>query len=138
MMRAEEGATAQAAPVEPALPMETVFAARREIHEVKVAPAIARYIVDLVNATRHPERYDADLKKWLQLGASPRGGLALERCARAHAWLQQRDFATPEDVRAVIHAALRHRLMLSYDATADGISADAAIDRLIATVALPA
>jgi MoxR-like ATPase len=122
----------------PALPIDIIFAARREIHNVNVAPAIERYIVDIINASRHPEKYSDDIDKWIQIGSSPRGGIALERGARVQAWLSQRDYVTPEDVRATAHPALRHRLILSYDANADGISADAVIDKLLEHVALPA
>ncbi|MNL68167.1 hypothetical protein D3C87_1928530 [compost metagenome] len=103
-----------------------------------MAPAVDRYTVDLVNATRRPADYDADLGRWIQVGASPRGAIALDRAARVHAWLENADFSAPDDVRAVAHAVLRHRLHLSYDAVADGITADQAIDRVLDVVAVPA
>jgi len=115
-----------------------IFQARREIAEVHVAPAIDRYLVDLLDATRHPASHDADLGRWLQLGSSPRGGIALDRCARADAWLQGQDFVTPDNVRAMLHPVLRHRLQLSYDAVADGVNSEAVLDRLLDTVAIPA
>jgi MoxR-like ATPase len=89
-----------------------------------------------VFATRYPERYDEELASWLHVGASPRGGLALDRCARVHAWLAGRDHVLPEDVRAICHVALRHRLKLSYDANADGVSANDVIDRILKFVAV--
>ncbi|MGV2862983.1 AAA family ATPase [Achromobacter sp. AGC39] len=117
---------------------ETLFVCRAEAAAVHVPPAVDRYTVDLVNATRRPADYDADLGRWLQVGASPRGAIALDRAARVHAWLENADFSTPDDVRAVAHAVLRHRLHLSYDAVADGVTADHAIDRVLDVVAVPA
>ncbi|BBP76332.1 hypothetical protein PHLH7_24360 [Pseudomonas sp. Ost2] len=120
------------------LAQDVIFAARREVSAVQVAPAIDRYLIDLINATRHPGDYDADLARWINIGASPRGGIGLDRCARADAWLRGQDFVTPENVQAVVHPVLRHRLQLSYDAVADGVSADQVLDRLLATVAIAA
>ncbi len=117
---------------------EALFDARREIDAVHVAPAIEKYIVDLLNATRHPDKYGEQLKKWIQIGSSPRGGIGLERTSRVHAWLEGRDHVTPDDVRAVVYPVLRHRLILSYDANADGVSADQVIDELVKVVAVPA
>jgi MoxR-like ATPase len=121
-----------------ALSQEVIFVARREVSAVHVAPAIDRYLIDLINATRYPADYDADLGRWIALGASPRGGIGLDRCARADAWLQGQDFVSPDNVRAVVHPVLRHRLQLSYDAVADGVTADQVLDRLLDTVAIPA
>ena len=120
------------------LSQETVIAAREQARHVAVAPAIDEYIVSLVNATRHGATLDADLGKWIEVGASPRGAIGLDRASRVHAWLDARDFVTPDDVRAVIHPVLRHRLLLSYDANADHVSADQVIDRLVEKVAVPA
>jgi len=117
---------------------ESLFDARREIDAVHVAPAIETYIIDLLNATRHPDKYGDSLKKWIQIGSSPRGGIGIERTSRANAWLEGRDHVTPDDVRAVVHAVLRHRLILSYDANADGVTADQVIDELVKVVAVPA
>ena len=117
---------------------ESIFDARREIDAVRVAPAIEKYIIDLLNATRRPDDYGENLRKWIQIGSSPRGGISLEHTARVNAWLDGRDHVTPDDVRAVIHPVLRHRLILTYDANADGIAADAVIDELVKTVAVPA
>jgi MoxR-like ATPase len=85
-----------------------------------------------------PQKYGDPLGKWIQYGASPRGGISLEHTARTNAWLEGRDHVTPDDVRAMVHGVLRHRLILSYDANADGISADQAIDKLVEVVAVPA
>ena len=120
------------------LSQQDIFAAREAVRRVSVAPAIDEYIVSLVNATRHGGAIDADLGKWIEVGASPRGAIGLDRASRVHAWLDERAFVTPDDVRAVIHPVLRHRLLLSYDANADNIGADKVIDRLVEKVAVPA
>ncbi|KGD86834.1 ATPase AAA [Achromobacter sp. RTa] len=118
------------------LSQDELFACRAEVAAIHVSAAVDRYIVDLVNATRKPG--DSELARWIQVGASPRGAIALDKAARAHAWLSAADFSSPDDVRAVAHAVLRHRLHLSYDAVADGVTPDAVIDRLLDTVAVPA
>lgn len=115
-----------------------VFSARADIARVSVSPAIDQYIVALVNGTRHGATLDADLGRWIDVGASPRGAIALDRASRVHAWLEARDFVIPDDVRAVAHPVLRHRLLLSYDANADGVDADHVVDRLLDTVPVPA
>ncbi|HEX3639461.1 MAG TPA: MoxR family ATPase [Paraburkholderia sp.] len=120
------------------LAQEVIFAVREEIRRITVAPAVDDYIVSLVNATRHGRELDAELGKWIEIGASPRGSIGLDRASRVQAWLQDRTFVTPDDVRAVVHPVLRHRLILSYDANAENISADAVVDRLIEKVAVPA
>jgi MoxR-like ATPase len=116
----------------------SIFDARGEIHGLHVAPAIEQYIMALVDATRHPDQYDKTLATWIQVGSSPRGGIALERTSRVHAWLEGRDHVTPDDVRAMAHPVLRHRIMLSYDASAEGIHADQVIDKILELVAVPA
>ncbi len=121
----------QAAPVA----LDDVFAARREIAGLHVAEAIETYIVDLVNATRHPDRFSADLAKEIELGASPRAGLALDRCGRAHAWLKGADFVSPADIQAVAPDVLRHRVALSYEAKGRGRDADAVLADLLTLVA---
>lgn len=119
------------------LDQQVLFACRQEINHLHVSEALDRYLVDLANATRFPLHYDDDLARWIQVGASPRAAIALDRTGRAHAWLEGRDFASPDDVRAVAHPVLRHRLHLTYDAVADGVSADQVIDRLLDRVAVP-
>ncbi|CRM48563.1 MoxR domain-containing protein [Pseudomonas sp. FH4] len=138
LLRAEEQAVDSSVTQGFTLAQEVIFAARKEVSAVQVSPAIDRYLIDLINATRHPGDYDADLARWISLGASPRGGIGLDRCARADAWLQGQAFVTPANVQAVVHPVLRHRLQLSYDAVADGVNADQVLDRLLAKVALPA
>jgi MoxR-like ATPase len=119
------------------IPQQAVFDARREIASIQVADAMARYMADLVFATRTPDAYSEDLDRWIDVGASPRGSLALDKCARVHAWLAGREYVDPEDVRAIAHDALRHRLMLSYEAKGDDVGPDQVIDALIERVALP-
>jgi MoxR-like ATPase len=139
LVRSEEdtlGGKALAGEEEPPIPQQAVFDARKEIHAVTVAPAMEKYVVDLVFATRYPERYSEDLRKWIQIGASPRGGLALDRCSRAHAWLQGRDHVTPDDVRAVVHDCLRHRVSLSYEASAAGLTAEKVVTEIVKVVAV--
>jgi len=118
------------------IPQQAVFDARAEIDQVHMAEAIDRYIVDLVFATRYPKRYSEELRKWIQVGASPRGGIGLDKSSRAHAWLGGRNHVTPDDVRAVVHDCLRHRLMLSFEANAEGVSADQVIDEIVKQVAV--
>ena len=139
LVRAEERAAGsdKAPAEEQALTtQQTIFDARAEIQAVRVAEGIDRYIIDLVHATRNAGEYDEELGRWLSLGASPRGGIALDRCSRAHAWLNGRDQVLPDDVRAVLHDCLRHRIKLSYEASADGVSADDILRRLAELVAV--
>ena len=114
----------------------SVFEARKSVADVTVADVVERYMVDLVFATRYPERYSEELRKWIQVGASPRGGIGLDKSSRAYAWLNGRDHVTPDDVRAVVHDCLRHRLMLSFEANAEGISANQVIDEVVKQVAV--
>ncbi|MFG6158641.1 AAA family ATPase [Halomonas sp. 1390] len=116
---------------------EAIFAARREIAALHVAEPMERYMADLVAATRHPGKLSEDLGRWIELGASPRASLALDRCGRTHAWLAGRDYVDPEDVQAIAHDVLRHRIGLSFEAQGEGIGADEALDALLRCVALP-
>jgi len=116
---------------------QDVFAAREAVLRVHVAPALEHYLVQLVLATRDAGQYGPELKRWIAWGASPRATIALDRCARAHAWLNGRDFALPDDVHAVVHEVLRHRVLLSYEAEAEGIRSDKVIHRLLDLVPLP-
>ena len=113
-----------------------IFEARSQIYEIHVSEAIEKYIMDLITATRQPERYGEDLKKWIHIGASPRGGIGLDKCSRVHAWLQSRDYVTPDDVREVVNDVLRHRIMLSYEANAEGITSDQVIKEIVKRVAV--
>ena len=133
LVRGEESGDA---PDEPRLSQEIVFAARRALGAIQVSPNIDRYVVALVMATRDPQRYeDSRLKDWIRVGSSPRASIALDKCARAAAWLAGRDYVTPEDVRSIAHGVLRHRLILSYDALAEDVGADKVIDEILQQVA---
>lgn len=119
------------------LTQDQVFAARHAVLEISLADAVAEYIAALVEATRMPKKYSPQLAEWLRWGASPRAAIAMERCARALAWLDGRDYVTPEDVQAVAPDALRHRLLLNYTAQAHGITADECVAELLRQVAMP-
>ncbi|MFD1071125.1 AAA family ATPase [Luteimonas composti] len=119
------------------MPQADVFAARAAVLDLHLAPAVERYIVELVLASRDPARYDAGLARRIAWGASPRGSIALERCARARAWLAGRDFVTPDDVRDVAPDVLRHRVLPSYEATAEGWDGDRLVSALLDRVPLP-
>ena len=123
----------------PARPMsqELVFAARAEALNLTLAPSVADYIAALVDATRRPEPYSGKLKEWLRWGASPRAAIAIERGARALAWLDGRDYVSPEDVQAIAPDALRHRLLLDYTAQARGIVAQDCVNELLQKVPAP-
>ena len=114
-----------------------VMAARAAVLGQHMAPAVERYLVEIVLASRDAGRYDAALARRIAWGASPRGSIALERCARAHAWLAGRDFVTPDDVRAVAPDVLRHRVLPSYEATAEGWDGERLVQALLAQVPLP-
>lgn len=111
-----------------------ILSARQEILNLHLSEAVEQYIVQLVMASRKPEHYGDDLVSWIEYGASPRGTIALERCARAHAWLNQKDFVSPDDVQAVAHDVLRHRILLSFEAEAAGMSVNKVINQLLQRV----
>lgn len=113
---------------------QDLFAARKEVLAVHMNEAVEEYLVQIILATRSTEAYGGDLAAWLDYGASPRATIALDRCSRAIAWLDNRDYVTPDDVRAVAHDVLRHRLILSFEAEAAGIDANKVIDTLLSTV----
>jgi MoxR-like ATPase len=113
-----------------------IFAARAEIAAVTPSEIIENYIVALIQATRTPKNFGGKLPRWIALGASPRGSLALDQCSRVSAWLDGRDYVVPEDVQSVAPECLRHRLSLSYDATADGVTADIVVEELLRQVAV--
>lgn len=129
----EEGAEI---PVE-VMPQQRVFEARREVLNVHLSPALEEYVIQLVMATRKPEKYGEKFKRLVAFGASPRGTIALDRCARAKAWLAGRDFVLPEDVHGIVHDVLRHRVILTFEAEAEGIMPDSFLDLLLKRVPLP-
>ena len=121
----------------PRLNQQTLLDARNAVLDTYLADNLEDYIIELVLATRQPGRYGDDLTGWIQYGASPRASMALDRCARAYAWLEGRDFVTPEDIQVIAADVLRHRIILSYEAEADGITPDRCIEELISRVAVP-
>jgi len=111
-----------------------IQAARAEVLGLHMAPAVEEYIVQLIMATRRPEKYDEEVAQWLDFGASPRATIALDRCARAHAFLHGRDYVSPDDVQAVANDCLKHRLIISFEAEAAGITNVRVIERLLSIV----
>jgi MoxR-like ATPase len=116
---------------------QDLFAARKQSLELHMAPNLEQYLLQLVLATRTPAAYGDDLAQWIQYGASPRGTIALDRCARVHAWLAGRDYVTPDDIQTIAYDTLRHRILLNYEAQAEGITTDYIIEQLIARIAVP-
>jgi MoxR-like ATPase len=135
-VRKEAQNPAQAQAPGEGLPMaqSLIFAAREEILALYIAEPVEQYIAQLVDASRHPQAWSQQLAGWIQYGASPRASLAFDRCARALAWLEGRDYVSPEDVQQLAHEVLRHRILLTYQAEADGVAVDAVIDELLARV----
>lgn len=113
---------------------KTLFAAREQILKLHMAEPVEQYIAQLVNASRHSQDYSVDLARWIQFGASPRATLAFDRCSRAMAWLDGRDYVSPEDVQQLAHEILRHRILLTYQAEMDGVSSDQVIDEILLKV----
>jgi len=116
---------------------EQVFLAQEGVLAMYMAPALEDYIVQLVLASRDPGSWDKELSRLVSYGASPRATIGLDRCARARAWLDQRDYVSPDDVHAMIHDVMRHRVLLSYEAEADGVTVDQLVDRLLDLVPVP-
>ncbi|OUT58148.1 MAG: AAA family ATPase [Rhodopirellula sp. TMED11] len=133
LVRAEN--TGHAAEPPAPITQDVLFAARKEVDAVQVAEPVEQYIVDLVTATREPARYGKPLEDWIENGASPRATIALDAASRARAWLQGRQFVTPEDVQAMAHCCLAHRLHLAYSAEAEGKSREDIVDALLEAVA---
>ncbi len=117
------------------LSQSDIFSARQQALSIHMADSIEQYLVRIVMATRQPKSYSDSLGQWLEMGVSPRATIALDRCARAHAWLSGRDFVSPEDVQAIVYPVLRHRLLLSYQAQAEGITANKVISEILTMVA---
>lgn len=115
---------------------KVIFDARKEIDQVTISENMEKYIVDIVSATRYPKKYDEQLDHWIDFGASPRGSIAIDRSCRTHAWMNGKDFVSPDNIRAVVHDCLRHRLILSYEANAEGIAPDQIIDQILKQVAV--
>lgn len=119
------------------LSQNALFDARQQVLKVHTSEVLEHYLVQLVIGTRNPIAYSDELARWLRYGASPRATIALDRCSKAHAWLAGRDYVTPEDIHTIAHDVLRHRILLSFEAEAEGVSTDDFIDELLRLVALP-
>lgn len=116
---------------------KNLFQARQQVLQIHMTESLQDYLLQIVITSRQPAAYGEDLASWIQYGASPRASIALDRCARAHAWLAGRDFVTPEDIQEMAHDVLRHRIILSFEAEAEGISKDHFIQTLISRIAVP-
>ena len=116
---------------------EQVFAAQRGVLDLYLAPALQEYIVQLVLATRDPGSWDESMDRLVSYGASPRATIALDRCSRARAWLDGRDYVSPDDIHAMIYDVMRHRVLLSYEAEADAVTVDELVKRLLELVPVP-
>lgn len=122
-------------PPDTTVTQEAIFACRQELINLHMAPVVEEYIVQLTMATRNPAAYGEDLANWIDYGASPRGTIALDICARANAFLLGKDFVSPDDVQAVLHDVFRHRIIVSFEAEAMGVDADKILDLLVQRVA---
>ena len=137
LARGEARQGAETPPPPAKLVQRILFEARDEVLDLHLAENLEEYLLQIVLATRNPGRYGDDLARWVDYGASPRASIALDRCARAHAWLDGRDYVTPEDIQSMAHDVLRHRVLLSYEAEAEGVTPDRLIEELIARIAVP-
>ena len=126
-----------ARPATERLPQSAITDARRQVLDQYLAPNLEQYLLQIVLETRNPGAYGQDLGRWLDYGASPRASIALDRCARAVAWLAGRDYVSPEDVQSMAAEVLRHRLVLSYEAEAAGVTTDRVVREIVARVAVP-
>jgi MoxR-like ATPase len=121
----------------PTLTQTDIFSARQDVLNIHLDESLEQYLVQLIIATRQPEKYNAELATWIEFGASPRATIALDKCARAHAWLMGRDFVGPDNIQAVFHNVLRHRVLLSYEAEAEGIDRNKVLDKILQLVPVP-
>ena len=133
LLQAEEGHEEEQLQM---ISQDHIFAGREVIQQMKIAEPVERYIVDLVMATRQPDLFGDQLGQWIDTGSSPRASIALHRTSRASAWLDGRDYVTPDDVKSVVHSIMRHRLIMTFDALADRVTPDAIIDEIIRQVAV--
>ena len=137
--KAEQSMAAKSAKTDPEIiSQQHIFDARNEINVIKVTEALEKYMVSLISATRYPERFDEALAGWIDFGASPRGTIALDRCSRVNAWMEGKDFVSPDNIQAVIKDVLRHRISLSYKARAEGVTTNQVIDKILEVVAVVA
>ena len=131
---ARNEASGEAPPLPTEISQSDIFAARKAVLDLHMAPAVEEYIVQLVMGTRNPGLYDAEFAQWLEFGASPRATIALDRCARANAYLNGRDYVSPDDVQTIAMDCLKHRLIIAFEAEASGINSEQAIERLLSLV----
>lgn len=131
LARNEAQETTDNAKVLNVLSQASIFEARKSVAGLHMAESVEEYIIQIIMATREAKKYGDDLGRWIEFGASPRGTISLDKCARAHAWLQGKDFVSPDDVQAVLHDTLRHRILLSFEAEAEGYTVDSVINELI-------
>lgn len=136
LSRLEASTVAQKPAISDVITQEVIFAARAEALATHMADPVEEYIVQLTDATRNPAKYGDDLAKWLEFGVSPRATISLDRCSRAHAFMQGKDYVSPDDVQAVVHDVFRHRLILTFEAEASGQTPDGIIDELVQRVAV--
>ena len=136
IIRLVRGESTTSADMPDPLDQQVIFDARKEISNIETPDSMERYIVAIIAATRRPAEYSEKLERWIQVGASPRGSLSLDRVSRAHAWLNNRSTVTPDDIRAIAHDCLRHRLILSYEARAEGTGPDEVVSALLHNVAV--
>lgn len=138
LVRAEARGEAPASATQAlSITQQQIVDARQQVLDIHMADAVEEYIIQLIMATRQPKAYHDSLSNWLEYGASPRATIALDRCARAHAWLQGKDFVSPDDVQAVFHDVIRHRIIVSFEAEASGHSKDDIINTLLDCVPAP-
>jgi MoxR-like ATPase len=136
LVRGEANPAIDTAPPSVHLDPADVFAARSEVANIYLAEPVEEYLVRLIVATRDNDKRRGPVR-WIAHGASPRGTIALDACARAHAWLQGQDYVSPSDVQEVVHDTLRHRIILSYEAEAEGVTVDSVIDHLLSDIGVP-
>ena len=133
----EEAAGSRVSSTMASLNEKEILQARKDVMQVHLSPALEIYVIQLVIATRNPSAYDSKIATWVRFGASPRATIALDKCARSHAWLHGRDYVSPEDIHAVVYDVLRHRILLSFEAESEGVTTDDFISELLKVVAIP-
>ena len=121
----------------PSIHQNVILAAQKEVLNVHMSQAIEEYIIEIILASRSSAKYSQEIAKWISFGASPRGTIALDRAARAHAWLDGNDYVSPSDIHAVVYEVLRHRILLTFEAEVDGVTTDDVITKLLKAVPIP-